>query len=114
MKLKARLRSKGTARQDRNGSCRRARRQSWLWVKPQSGREYTSFDANCTFLQRQYTYGVGAHTTGVAQRTVFLKPPNEFAGKGHLLRLKKVVSGYAGTPRRRFNTSDQVLRQLGF
>ena len=50
---------------------------------------------------------------GVQKREVHLRPPKEFREKGWILRLKKVVYGYADAPRRWFNASDEVLKELG-
>ena len=43
---------------------------------------------------------------GVEQREVFLKAPKEFAKKGMVMKLKKIVYGYADAPRRWFVESD--------
>ena len=50
---------------------------------------------------------------GAQKREVHLRPPKEFREKGRILRLKKLVYKLADAPRRWFNASDEVLKELG-
>ena len=74
-----------------------------------------SLDVRCAFLLEGSLDGdQDGSVYGVECREVLLKAPKEFAGTGAIMRLKKVVYGYADDRRRCFLENDSALKDLGF
>ena len=121
-KLKARLCAQGTAHQDHqlaqlnteSPTASRASMRHALSIAASNNWHVYSFDVSCAFLQGMMLEDdQDENMYGVQKREVHLRPPKEFREKGWILRLKKVVYGYADAPRRWFNASDEVLKELG-
>ena len=73
-----------------------------------------SFDVSCAYPHGQFLEeDQDENTYGADNGEVYLKPPKEFREDGYIVRLKKVVYGYAGAPRRWFNAGGGSLMEIG-
>ena len=127
LKRKARLCAQGTASQDpqaaelfaESPTASKLAVNIALATAAKANWDVWGFDVSSAFLQGD-ALGCGdpdpsaLRTFGVAERQLYLRAPPEYHREGYLLRLKKVVYGYADAPRRWFVAADAELRRLGF